>query len=213
MLIDMHNHTNVSSPCSALHPEELIEAARLSGLDGLCVTDHTFIEGANTAQEVGRRLNFPVFRGVEVTSKMGDMLVFGCYEDFEGDVPLEDLCRKVHAAGGLVFAAHPFHTGGGWNLNAALKEQGLDLLTDWRRVPVLIELDGLEVINGNCRPFANEDAMELAKRMNKPGIGGSDAHRPGMIGKAATRFRAPISTDAELVAALKAWEYEAVYLR
>lgn len=34
MLIDLHNHTNVSSPCSALRPEELIETAREKGSTG-----------------------------------------------------------------------------------------------------------------------------------------------------------------------------------
>lgn len=213
MLIDLHNHTNISSPCSSLYPQELIEGAEIAGLDGICITEHGVIEGAQKTQQIGHQMNFPVFRGIEVTTRMGDMLVFGYYKDVTIDISLKELCLLVHTAGGVVFAAHPFHTGGGWNLNAACRQRGIDLFNEWRQLPELELLDGIETINGNCRRFENESAQELAKRMNKPGIGGSDAHRVDMIGKAATRFPGTIRSDDELVAALSAGGYEAVMLR
>ena len=135
MLIDLHNHTSVSSSCSLLSTEELIEAARVSGLDGICVTDHLVIEGAEVAQEYGRKVGFTVFRGIEARSRLGDMLVFGLYEDIPEGISLDDLCWQVHQVGGVLFAAHPFHTTGGANLYASLLGQGLDLEMDWYKVP------------------------------------------------------------------------------
>jgi predicted metal-dependent phosphoesterase TrpH len=213
LLIDLHNHTLVSSPCSRLSTEEFIETARLSGLDGVCVTDHLFIEGAELAQAYGRKVDYPVFRGIEARSQLGDMLVFGYYKDIPEGISLDDLCWYVHEAGGVVFAAHPFHTAGGANLYASLQAQGLDLETDWHKVRILGELDGVEILNGQVDDRVNAKASWLAHRLNRPGIGGSDAHAVAMVGKAATRFSHLIRTDEELVAALRSGDYKPVRLR
>jgi len=209
----MHNHTNVSSPCSLLSPEELIEAARSRGLDAICVTEHLFIEGANVAQEIGRRMNFPVFRGVEARSEFGDMLVFGYYKDIPEGISLDNLCWCVHETGGLIFVAHPYHTKGGCNLYASMRGRGLDLDADWDKVRVLQILDGVEVINGQVDDETNEKARILAARLNVPGIGGSDSHAADMIATAATRFEQPIRSDEELVEVLKNGRYRAMRLR
>ncbi|QTA89133.1 PHP domain-containing protein [Desulfonema magnum] len=211
MLIDMHNHTNVSSSCSVLSPEELIETARRMGLDAICVTEHLVIEGANITQEIGRKVGFPVFRGIEACSDLGDMLVFGYYKDIPDDIPLHDLCRYVHEAGGVVFAAHPYRTGA-WSLYTALQCQGKNLDLDWDRLKVLKALDGAEVINGNIDYEKNKKAQELAGRLKIYGIGGSDAHFPDMIATAATEFTKLIQTDEALVEALKTGSYQAISL-
>lgn len=213
MLIDMHNHTKVSSGCSILEPKDLIEAARAAGLDAVCVTEHFLLEGATVTQALGRKLGFPVFRGVEARSAMGDMLVYGYHKDIPEGISLDDLCWYVHEAGGVVFAAHPYHTTGGWNLYAAMQGSGLDLDADWDKLPVLRELDGIETVNGNVADENNAKAAALAARLGVPGIGGSDAHATHMVGRAATEFGRPIWTEADLVAALKAGAYRAVRLR
>ncbi len=211
MLIDMHNHTTVASPCSALTPVELIETARTLGLDAICVTDHQWIKGANAAQRTGQRLGFPVFRGVEARTDLGDMLLYGYYEDVPEDIALESLCPTVHRAGGLIFAAHPFHLSGGWNLYSAFRHRGRDLAREWDKIPILRELDGIEVINGGASVQANAHARDLADRLGIPGIGGSDAHHLEGIGLAATEFPEPITSDEELLAALRRGRFEAVY--
>lgn len=213
MLIDMHNHTNVSSPCSLLRPEELIETARARNLDGICVTDHLRIEGAEVAQELGRKMDFPVFRGIEARSAMGDMLVFGYYRDIPEGISLEDLCWYVHETGGVVFVAHPYHTRGGWNLFSSMRGRGLDLTEDWHKVKVLGELDGIETENGQVRKEINRQAQILAEIAQKPGIGGSDSHSVKMVAKAATEFPRPIRSDQDLVDALKSGQYRPVRLR
>jgi len=212
MIIDMHNHTNISSPCSVLYPEELIENAKIMGLDGICVTEHLTIEGATVAQDIGRKMNFPVFRGIEARSDLGDMLVFGYYKDIPDRIALENLCDSVHEAGGVVFAAHPYSSGG-WNLYNAMQELDLDLDSDWDQIRGIRGLDGIEIINGSIHDKTNKRAKNLAEQMNIYGIGGSDAHSLDMIARAATIFKKPIRTDAELVNALKTGDYDAVYFR
>ncbi len=213
MLIDMHNHTTISSSCSLLTPEELIITARLTSLDAICVTEHSRLEGAEVARELGFKLNFPVFRGIEARTDLGDMLVFGWYKDIPDGVPLADLCSEVFAGGGVIFAAHPFHTRGGWNLYSAMMLRGIDLTDFTREFEVLKRLTGIEIVNGNVRRETNELAGTLASTLGLPGIGGSDAHEISMIGKAATFFKNEIKTESELVQSLKNGSYEALRLR
>ena len=212
-LIDLHTHTTISSGCSVLEPEDLIEAARRRGLDAICVTDHYFIEGANVTQRLGREMEFPVFRGVEARTNLGDMLVFGYYRDIPEGISLQDLCWYVHEVGGLVFAAHPFHTGGGPSLTLAFQERGRDLREDWDRVEVLRELDGVETLNGQVEADVNAQARALARELGVPGVGGSDAHAAHMVGSAATRFARSVRSEADLLAALKDGSYSPLRLR
>jgi predicted metal-dependent phosphoesterase TrpH len=212
VLIDLHTHTTVSSGCSVMSPEELIRAARRRDLDAVCVTDHFSIEGANVTQALGREMDFPVFRAVEARTDWGDMLVFGYYRDIPNGVSLQDLCQTVHEVGGLVFAAHPFQTGGGPSLTLRFRERGLDLEMGWERVGVLEELDGVETLNGNATAEDNARTRGLARHLAVPGIGGSDAHAVDMVGSAATRFSHAIRSDAELVAALRKGRYVSVRL-
>jgi len=213
MLIDMHNHTNISSPCSLLSPEELIVRAKNEGLDAICVTDHLFIEGANISQRIGYDMNFPVFRGIEARTTLGDMLVYGYYKDVPEGISLEDLCWYVHEVGGVIFVAHPYHVTGGCNLFESMQKKGLNLDLNWNDLNVLKELDGVEIINGQVCDEKNEMAKNLAKKLIKPGIGGSDAHSKNMIARAATKFKNHIHSEVELVIALKQFDYEAIRLK
>ncbi|MBU0491135.1 MAG: PHP domain-containing protein [Chloroflexi bacterium] len=205
MLIDMHTHTRVSSPCSGLDPEELVDIARRRGLDAVCITEHGRIHGANVAQELGARLGFPVFRGIESRTALGDMLVYGYYDDIPDRLPLEDLCQMIHAAGGVVLIAHPYR-GVRWISFGGLHQPSLQPQGNTWGV------DGIEVINGQLDDAANQQARVLATCWRVPGIGGSDAHSAYMVGTAATRFEQPIRTDEELVTALKQGRYEALRL-
>jgi predicted metal-dependent phosphoesterase TrpH len=203
MLIDMHNHTITSSPDSLLSPEELVETARLRGLDAVCVTEHYYLEGASIAQEVGRKLNFPVFRGIEASTDHGHLLVFGYYEDIPEYMAFDELCQRVHRAGGVLFAAHPYRLDG-----MGIMQRGMNLSQGL--LSTLRELDGLEVINGKEEFAINYKACKLAGRLSLPGIGGSDSHAIEQVAKAATEFFHPIRSDEELVAALKTSGYQAV---
>jgi predicted metal-dependent phosphoesterase TrpH len=210
-VIDLHTHTFPASGCSRMSAEELIEAAIEAGLDGVAVTDHLVVDGASRAQEIARlKYGFPVFRGVEAhADQVGDVLVYGCYRDFAPGMSWEALRRRVVAAGGVLIPAHPFR---GWDRRlfwGYLLEHG------WRGgmdqgdgdIPGLV---AIEVLNGGCTAEENAEAARLARVLGVPGIGGSDAHAVHAVGRAATWFPGWITSDAELVAALKAGGYRAV---
>ncbi len=211
-LIDLHTHSAHSSPCSIMTIEALIEAAVEAGLDGVAVTEHLVIEGAEVAQEIGRRkYDFPVFCGVEAKATLfGDVLVFGCYRDFESGISWPALRQAVQSAGGVLIPAHPFRR---WNHSAlwhTLKARNLPLDHRLAAMDVVQGLTAVEVLNGGSKAEENAQAAELARILDLPGVGGSDAHAAHEVGRAATWFPGEITTDAELVAALKRGGYRPV---
>ena len=76
MLIDLHCHTKVHSPCSALTPDALVRAAQARGLDGVCITEHDALWPLAEIEILTRTMQFLVLRGMEVTTEVGHVLVF-----------------------------------------------------------------------------------------------------------------------------------------
>lgn len=202
MKIDLHVHTNVSSPCSLIAPERSIEVARAVGLDGICVTEHDEIAGAELTGELGRKLGFPVFRGIEIYTELGDMLVFGLYRDAPGwKTPFDELLEMCRRAGAVIAPAHSCRVTG------ELERVHGPERADW----LLKNVDAVETHNGGCTPGGNEAANELAVRYGLPGIGGSDAHHEFQVGRCYTVFEDDIHTDEELVAAIRAGRCHGAY--
>jgi hypothetical protein len=139
------------------------------------------------------------------------MLVFGYYRDIPVGIPFAELACLVQEAGGVLFAAHPFREEG-FHLQASFRARGLELKRDWEHRPCLRQLDGFEVANGKDPTAANHQAQYLARMLGIPGIGGSDAHGPTEIAKAATRFREVIRSESELIHSLAGGGYQAVLL-
>ncbi len=204
-MIDLHTHTRPTSGCAQMTAEELIEAAMAAGLDAIAVTDHWLIEGAERAQRIGRRkYGFTVLRGVEAQSAgMGDVLVFGCYRDFRPMIPWTELRRLVDEDGGALVLAHPFRRRDANSLWAHLRDRGLAPDAGLGRHGWLQGLAAVETLNSANEPAENAEAQALARALALPACGGSDAHWTARVGRAATWFPGTVSTDAELVAALK----------
>lgn len=192
--------------------EELIETAIEAGLDGVAVTDHLVIDGALEAQEVARhKYGFPVFCGVEArTADVGEVLVFGCCRDFAPFIPWHELGRIVADAGGVLIPAHPFRRWDRCALWGYLEANGWPADMGSLTRGAALGLAAIEVINGGCKPEENAEAAKLAHRLGLPGVGGSDAHVRHQVGRAATWFPGAITTDAELVSALKRGGYRAL---
>ncbi len=204
MLVDLHVHTAVSSPCSGIQPAELIACARRMGLDAVCVTEHEEMEGALVAWELGRRTGFPVFRGVEVYTEFGDMLVFGLFVPrFPLQVPFKDLLQQVREAGGVIIPAHPCRSDRGFH-----EKLGLE-----RAEFLLGNVDAVEVRNGGCTEEANLVAEEIAAQYGLPGVGGSDAHFLMQVGRCLTIFERDIESEEELIREIRAGRCRAAYAR
>ncbi len=194
MLIDLHCHTKYSGD-NVLEPLELIQAARGRGLDAVCITEHDSFCASEPVEEIARREDFLVFRGVEINTDKGHMLAFGVSDDSWKDSfgyysRVESVRPRVEACGGILIPAHPFRIVG-----AASASNGL------------FEMDyiaALEVLNGENTERENDCAIEAWGKLNIPGTAGSDCHFAREAGSCATWFEKNVSTLAELIEEIRA---------
>ena len=78
-------------------------------------------------------------------------------------------------------------------------------------VPEGVEI--VEIYNGGSRDDEDQVSIDMAQRLNYHGIGGSDAHIVSHIGRCGTEFVDPISTEADLVGALRAGRFKAMKIK
>lgn len=195
MLIDLHCHTLPLSQCSGLRPAELVELGRDRGLDGVCLTEHDALWDPEELAELRAVTGFLVLSAVELTTDMGHLLAFGLSKGSSQMATAHEAFVATQAGGGLLYLAHPARDG---------------LL---RVTHETVEFfDSVEAVNGSDSRLQNLAATGLAHGFRLPGIGGSDAHTPAEIGRAATRFDMPINDGGSLLAALRSGRYEAVHL-
>jgi predicted metal-dependent phosphoesterase TrpH len=210
-LIDLHTHTRPLSHDSTLSPDELIDAAKHSGLDGVCLTEHDFFWEHNAAADLARRHDFLVIPGIEVNTEFGHILVFGLERFVFGMHRLADLVLLVGEAGGAMVAAHPYRR----QLPFDLREAG-----DWTsaveqtvRNESYTHVSAIETYNGRGTKRQNEFSLEVCQRLDLPGAAGSDSHELKDVGGCATEFDASIQDAAGLIAELRAGRCRAVVLR
>jgi len=192
MLIDLHCHTRVHSPCSALTPDALVRAARVRGLDGVCITEHDAIWAPADCERLAESMRFVVLRGMEVTTEIGHVLVFGLEAHEPAMATLAGLRRIVRDVDGLMYLAHPSRRYG--SLPPA------DLASVF---------DSVEEQNGTEGMLQNDNACRLAAGLRLPGIGGSDAHSVREVGVCATEFSADVRGEEEFLDALRQGAYRA----
>ena len=77
MLIDMHTHTSVYSTDSNLLPHEALARAAERGIDGVILTEHDVVWAAERAARLAEQVGIVVLPGVEVTTELGHVLVYG----------------------------------------------------------------------------------------------------------------------------------------
>lgn len=178
---DLHIHTFFSKD-SLIDPRLLPRKAALRGLAGFAVTDHDFF-GAHEKLEPEGMMVVP---GMEVRTTAGDLIVLFIQEPVHSKDPFE-VYDKVRSQDGVLIAAHPF---GFPRLQGGMSERFYELL------------DGIEVVNArNLLQRQNNRALELARRLGKAEVGGSDAHTTWEVGRAYTL--ADASSLEELRLAIK----------
>jgi predicted metal-dependent phosphoesterase TrpH len=203
--IDLHVHTYPASPCSVARVDDVIVEAKRIGLDGICLTDHNYVWDKAQVDELKRKHDFLILRGNEITTDQGDMLVFGLEKPVEGIIKLDELRTVVSEAEGVIIAAHPFR---GFLLFGS-GQLGLTPEKAMER-PLFKQVEGIEVLNSKVTEKENRFAAEVAKGIGLPGTGGSDAHQVSDVGLYATRFFSKITSEKELIDALRGRCYEAV---
>jgi hypothetical protein len=202
MWIDCHCHTKYSYD-NWLEPVNLIRRARALGLDGVCITEHYSYEASEPVEQVGRDEGVLVLRGVEIATDRGHMLAFGVEDDGwniwgrNNYLPIAEVVERVNGLGGICVPAHPF------------REIGLASLLEG-----LLDLTGIAAVethNGGNRESDNELAIDAARHMTLPTLGGSDCHKTEAVGRCATEFLQPVTDIASFIAAVRAGACRGAY--
>ncbi len=182
---ETHLHTSEGSACGNWNAEVAMRRLHELGYSGCFITDHflnsstsvdtrlpwdiqvhLFCQGYEKAKKVGDELGLDVWLGWEFSWNAADFLTYGLDKQFLLDHPEvidmspDKYIDLVHECGGFVVQAHPFR-----DRNYIL---GLHIYSK--------HVDGIEAINSENDPIANERAIWFADSYGLPKTGGSDAH-------------------------------------
>ena len=184
---ELHAHTNASSLCSIVEPEEYIKFYMDMGYSGIVVTDHfyhgntavnrklpwsefidKYCEGYYRAKREGDKHGFCVLFGFEqkFTDGNDEYIVLGISPEWLKDHPeIRDMkripfFRTIREAGGFTIQAHPFRV--------------CYYISDIRLCREFV--DAVEVLNIGHRDEYSRQAYEYAKNLGLPMTGGGDIH-------------------------------------
>ena len=192
MRIDLHCHSKYSAD-NFLEPEELIEQAIKRNLDGVCLTEHHSMIPLWPLERIRIPEGFYVFRGVEISTDHGHLLVYGLKDDSwniwssHTYLNASQVIENVHRLGGICVPAHPFR---GWD-------------SFGENVFKIDGIDAIETHNGLDLENMNQKAIHVARLRNLPSIGGSDCHQKAQVGRAFTEFKNSVHTIDELIEEIK----------
>ena len=211
-LFDMHVHTSGISRCSRVEPKELVRRCKLTGLDGIVLTNHFAInhvkgdplawrrqyeEEYYLTKEEGEKQGLSVLFGIEVTplSEGGrDYLIYGVTpaflykEKMLYEYTQAELYALAHSENALLFQAHPYRNG------KTPKEPDY--------------LDGVEI---NCHPLYLDNQKETVTAYAKENglmlSCGSDYHADVYKAHCGVYFPISVHTEAELADAFRNGTY------
>jgi len=179
---DLHIHTRYSRDGES-SVEDVLRRAEAVGLDAVAITDHDTIDGALRA--LACKSSVIVIPGTEISTKQGHLLALGVTRAFPKGLDIYEAAKQARAEGAVLILPHPFHM---WRHGVGRKlKAGLSLV------------DAIEVFNSRyITGTANRKAALFARKLGKPGVGGSDAHHARFVGYGYTLIDAEPSAEAIL---------------
>lgn len=207
MLFDLHVHTSHGSSDSELGISELVAEATSGGLDGVCLTEHRGPWSRfdhRSLQEQNPGLVF--INAMEVDSPGCHLTVFGLERHIGGLQDPSLLRRVADSEGAFVVLAHPFrnflsHRGSNLLFGQSVARDDVHSLA---RHPIFELVDAIEVANGGTSEAENALALDVARLLGKPTVGGSDAHSRHGIGRFVTVVEGHVANGRDLLTSLKA---------
>ena len=169
------------------------------------LTEHRrYLEDADYSA-LTEQYDVTILRGIEVETDVGHVLVYGLNGDFLerfdlGDIalPYADVFRAAEETGGIAVGAHAGRPRIG--LVEHVGERGVSLET----------VGIIEALNGGSSDYENGRSFDLADEHGLLTVGGSDAHFVSALGRCLTEFDVPVTSNDELVAALRSGEFRPV---
>jgi predicted metal-dependent phosphoesterase TrpH len=154
-----------------MKPGKILRLAKERGLDAIVINDHDTIKGGLACSGINTFPGLRVIVGAEIKTSVGDVTGIFLKEEIRSR-NYADVVAEIKKQGGITILNHPFvgHKLDDMNFN------GIDLV---------------EGYNGRTPPELNEKAIQLAKKLGKPVISGSDAHVYSEVGRCYTEYEDP----------------------
>jgi len=177
--VDPHIHS-LFSVCSISSPERIILRAVKMGLSAIAILDHNDPQGRKHAEMCAQQLkqqkaipeDFLVIPGVEISTADGHIGALFIDEPVETGLSPSEAVQRIHEAGGLAVAVHPYTRSG---IGDALFDA---------------PFDAVEIESGSAfGRFSVERAHDLLadpRLKNVAKLGSSDAHYVGAVGSCYT---------------------------
>lgn len=197
MKIDLHVHTREYSLCGRSTAVEQIEAAIAAGLDAIVFAEHDTLFPLARIREFNRKyVPFRIFSGIEMSVIGGEhLLVLGVHDD-----ALErrrwrypDLYAFIREQGGFLALNHPFR------FNPAIE-------IEHDQFPP----DAVEAFSNNITTTLQHRIVRLAETLDIPILSNSDAHHTSGLGRYYNVLSRIPADEQELIAILKAREFQCV---
>lgn len=203
MKFDMHCHVKEGSIDSKVSVEEYITKLKEHGFDGMLITDHDTYKGyRHWKNNMKGKIHedFVVLKGIEYDTRDGGHILCIMPEGVKmrllelRGMTVSTLIDFVHRHGGILGPAHP----------CGEKYMSFAHTKRYYTAPEITKrFDFIEVFNA-CEPEkSNEGAEKLAERYRKPGIGGSDSHKPDCVGKGYTILPEFVTCETELISLIR----------
>ncbi len=170
-----HLHTRHSFD-SILSPAKILARAREMKVHVLIVTDHNTIQGSRSVHALAGRNSPMIITAAEYQSEKGDIIGLFLKEEIHTRNSRE-MVQQIHEQDGLVVLPHPY------------KANKID-------DELLAGVDLVESYNSRCSSAENARAGELARKLDRPVIGGADAHCLNELGAVLNEFSADAPQDA-----------------
>jgi len=196
VIIDLHNHTIPLSRDSTLGPISLIESIAKLGIDGVCLTEHDAAWDSKKLENIANARGIVVIPGMEVTTEVGHILVFGLDRYRPEMSSMKRLSEIATSEGAAMVLAHP-HRSSVYS-NYRIRADG-----SYGSVNFDFDIHGVEIFNGRGSRSENDFSARVARSLQLPGTGGSDAHHVVEIGECVTEFEDVIEDLDALLGALR----------
>jgi predicted metal-dependent phosphoesterase TrpH len=185
----------------------MIERAHAIGIGGVCITEHDNAWNLKDLEPLTENTGVLYLRGMEVTTEMGHVGVFGLTEYVGGIYKLRELRKVVDRLGGIMVANHPFR----YKLDPRFSfmnadAEAIDMGHPERaaRLEIMQVCDAVEVLNGACSDDENLFALKVARSLGLAEVAGSDSHSANSLGCVTTLLPEPVRNERDLIDLIKA---------
>jgi predicted metal-dependent phosphoesterase TrpH len=183
MRADLHIHSRHSGD-SITGVEKIIQRASFLGLEVIAITDHNSLQGSLEAMDLAE--NILVLPAMEISSSKGHILAYNMTEEVPRDLSPAETIDRIHDAGGIAVAPHPYRFWSGLGEDA-VRRNGFD---------------AIETMNGRCSNSGNSASKDLARELGLPQTAGSDSHDGDSIGSCYMIFPDDCRSPKDLIQAI-----------